>query len=311
MKSSVSICIPTLNRPNVLRRLLVSILQHDYSPFEILVIDASDDSLTKQVCIDLDSSGILKYIYSERKQLTYQRNIAIKEANGDYILFLDDDIILERGCIRELKSFLDNDLLGEFAAVGPVILNEFGKEIYKYQRIYYRLGIYESLEPGTWLRCGDFIQNSFFPLAFEGFKLTSFLAAGTTMFRRNVIASISPDSNFKFGGEDKHWTLRISQKYKLGICGSAGLYHEHFPGGGRKGPIVQGKNSMLNLYKILVDCDRNVNLKRKVFFQTYTLIDLNRQFWSLLVYLRIKGYLRIFGSFIGWLMNLAVILSKK
>lgn len=309
MTSSVSVCIPTLNRPHILNRLLVNIHQHDCLPREILVIDASDDELTKQVCGDFEDFGLVKYIQSPIKQLTLQRNIAIQQSAGDYVLFLDDDIILESGCIKQLQTFLDKDLTGEYVAVGPIIVNEFGKKIYKYQKLYYKIGLYESLKPGTWLDCGDFIQNSFLPKAFDGIKVVSFLAAGTAMFRRKAITDISPDPNFRFGGEDKHWSLRLSKKYKLCICGSASLLHEHYPGGGRKRPIVQGRISMTNLYKILLDCDPKLTLRRELFFQVYTFIDLNRQLWSKLFLLRAKGYLWILGGFVGWFMNLCEIIT--
>ena len=309
MATLVSICIPTLNRSEVLGMLLTNIHQHDYLPDEIIIVDASDNTDTRMVCEKFEKYGLLKYIHSDIKQLTYQRNIAIREARGDYILFLDDDIILEKGCIKELKSFLDGDEEEEFAAVGPVILNEFGKKIYKYQKLYYKLRIYDSLQPGTWLKCGDFIQNSFFPKTFYGIKLTSFLAAGTSMFRRKVIEIITPDSSFKFGGEDKHWTLRLSSNYKLGIIGTAGLYHNHFPGGGRNKPLIQGKISMINMLKILQDCNNSLTFRRKVFFQLYTFIDLNRQLWSKIFYLKANGYSWIIGGFIGWVLNLCSIIK--
>jgi len=304
MTSSISVCIPTLNRPDVLGKLLINLLQHDYLPNEIIVVDSSEADCTRKKCQEFERYGLVKYIHSEIKQLTFQRNIAINEALGDYILFLDDDIILEKGCIRALKIFLDEDKEEEFAAVGPVIINEFGKKIYKYQKLYYQLGLYDSLKPGTWLRCGDFIQNSFFPKTFEGIKHTAFLAAGTSMFRRKVIEVITPDPNFRFGGEDKHWTLRLSSNYKLGIIGAAGLYHYHFPGGGRKKPFIQGIISTMNMWKILNDCDNNLTLRRKYFFQLYTLLDLNRRLWTNIVFLKSKGYPHIAGCFIGWFYNL-------
>ena len=307
--TTVSVCIPTLSRPHILNRLLVNIHQHDCLPGEILVIDASDDELTKQVCRNFENFGLVKYIQSPIKQLTLQRNIAIQQSVGDYVLFLDDDIILEGGCIKQLQTFLDKDLNEEYVAVGPIIVNEFGKRIYKYQKLYYKIGLYESLQPGTWLKCGDFIQNSFLPKTFEGIKVVSFLAAGTAMFRRTAIKVISPDPSFRFGGEDKHWSLRLSQKYKLCICGSASLIHEHYPGGGRKRPIVQGRISMTNLYKILVDCEQYITFKRKLFFQVYTFIDLNRQLWSKLFLFRTKGYLWIIGGIAGWFINLSAIIT--
>lgn len=311
MTSSISVCIPTLDRAEVISKLLLNLHQHDYLPNEILVVDASENDKTKIICREFEKYGLVKYFHSYIKQLTFQRNIAIREALGDYILFLDDDVILEKGCIKELKAFLDEDKEEEFAAVGPVIINEFGKSIYKYQKLYYKLGIYDSLNPGTWLKCGDFIQNSFFPKKFDGVKLTAFLGGGASMFRRKIIKVITPDSNFKFGGEDKHWTLRLSSKYKLGIIGAAGLYHNHFPGGGRKKPFVQGKISTINMWKILNDCDNKLTLKRKIFFHIYIFLDLNRRLWTNILFFKSTGYSNIAGSFVGWFINLSNFLFRK
>lgn len=296
--NELTICIPTLDRPKILLNLLNNLALLDLLPIEVIIVDSSI------VLNDFENYNFpfkIKYVHSGIKGLTHQRNLGINNCVTKYIMMLDDDVILDKYCTRKLVDFLNNDVTLVYGAIGAVIINEFGKNFYKYQRVYKFLKIYEKLSPGVYLNCGDFLQNSFLPKYFEGVFETQFLAAGASIFRMEVVREIRPDSSFKFGGEDKHWTLRISQKFKIGVLGGANLVHEHCPTGGRKKPIIQGRISMNNLLIIYQMYFGNVSLSRFFFFQTYYLLEIIRMFTTNLISLNINQ--RVIGFFFGWLQN--------
>ena len=84
----VTVVIPTLNRYVYLKDVLHDLEQQNYSNFEVIVVDQSEpfqDEFYK--CFQLD----LKVFYLEEKALWLARNMAIKQAQGDYLLFFDDD----------------------------------------------------------------------------------------------------------------------------------------------------------------------------------------------------------------------------
>ena len=94
MKKSVSIIIPTYNRPLSLKRLLESIYIQTFKDFEVIVVD--DGSITKQeneqVINNFVQKGIsIKYIYQKNHGAPAARNRGIKEAKGKYVALVDDD----------------------------------------------------------------------------------------------------------------------------------------------------------------------------------------------------------------------------
>ena len=88
---TVSVVIPTRNRPDWLRLALSSALSQTYSPMEIIVIDdASEDSHAYADIEALDPR--VRYVRNERPLgPSGARNLGIYLAKGDLVAFLDDD----------------------------------------------------------------------------------------------------------------------------------------------------------------------------------------------------------------------------
>lgn len=93
---TVSIIVPTYNRPQLLARTLDSILEQSYKNFEIVVVN--DGGVDVQQIIDTGNSlceNRIKYINAkENFGASTARNLGIEACTGNYIMFLDDDDIL-------------------------------------------------------------------------------------------------------------------------------------------------------------------------------------------------------------------------
>lgn len=94
---TVSIIIPTLNGARTIGGCLHSLQAQSTRPDEILVVDcgSTDDS----VAIALHHGA--RIIHSSRANRSYQCNVGAKEAFGDFLLFLDCDMVLSPGVIEE------------------------------------------------------------------------------------------------------------------------------------------------------------------------------------------------------------------
>lgn len=125
-KDLVSIIIPTYNRKKLTERLLKSILKSSYKNYEIIVIDdASSDDTSEYLRKRFKKINIQK----NRKNLfaAGSRNVGQKLANGEFILFIDDDNVIDKNMISELVNALKNDLsIGE---VGPINYNFNNKKL--------------------------------------------------------------------------------------------------------------------------------------------------------------------------------------
>lgn len=109
-----SIIIPTRNRVDRLRRLLYSILEQTILPYEVIVVDDSDNLETKNLVKQLSShffeKGIkLRHIMPKEnpKSISRARNLGAKEAEGDIVIFLDDDVIINENYVEKILEVFD------------------------------------------------------------------------------------------------------------------------------------------------------------------------------------------------------------
>lgn len=104
----VSIVIPTYNRADDLSVCLASIGVQTALPKEVVIVDDSDTddvrSFIESLKNDFQERGVsLRYIRNPlEKSLTIARNIGIQNATGDIILFLDDDVVLDKCYVEEI-----------------------------------------------------------------------------------------------------------------------------------------------------------------------------------------------------------------
>ena len=105
---SVTIAICTKDRPNDLAGLLKSLQAslaaavRRNASLEIMVIDnASSDYRTRQTALSFPGTG---YVLEPKPGLNFARNRAVREARGDWVAFMDDDVSADVGW---LDGFLD------------------------------------------------------------------------------------------------------------------------------------------------------------------------------------------------------------
>ena len=91
----ISIIIPTLNEEKFLPKLLNSIKEQNYKNYEIIVSDAN----SKDKTIEIAKRFNVKIVQGGKPAVG--RNNGAKFSVGDYLLFLDADVILP-------KNFLEN-----------------------------------------------------------------------------------------------------------------------------------------------------------------------------------------------------------
>lgn len=101
----VSVVIATYNSGRTIEKCLESIKNQTYSPIEMIVVDsiqfASDQLLVR---------SIKKYAryYKDGPERSIQRNRGIKEAKGEYLLIVDQDMYLTpkviKECVEKIKQ---------------------------------------------------------------------------------------------------------------------------------------------------------------------------------------------------------------
>lgn len=106
MSAYFSIIIPTLNEEGHLPHLLTDLSKQTFKDFEVIVVDAKSKDKTKSIAKKFDKlSSKIKVITSERKNVSYQRNLGSKNSNADWVVFMDADTRIPKSYFKYLKSY--------------------------------------------------------------------------------------------------------------------------------------------------------------------------------------------------------------
>lgn len=92
MPPLISVIIPTYNRADLLREALQSLTKQTFRSFEVIISDDGSIDSTREVVEEFSSILNIQYIHQENfGRASRPRNIAIKNAIGQYLAFLDSD----------------------------------------------------------------------------------------------------------------------------------------------------------------------------------------------------------------------------
>ncbi len=87
----VSVIIPTYNRAEYLRSAIASALNQSYEDFEIMVVDDNSRDNTQEVVSSFQDKRVIYIRHEKNKGVSAARNTGIRDSNGEYVAFLDDD----------------------------------------------------------------------------------------------------------------------------------------------------------------------------------------------------------------------------
>jgi GT2 family glycosyltransferase len=235
----LSIIIPTRNRPRDLEALLHSILHQSCPPFEVNIVDNSDNDLTKNLVKQYETEftkigSKLKYIKGP-KDLPASRNLGVTFAEGDLILFLDDDTLLEKNVIQTLILFFENN--PKALGVQPQILNVGGDSNSKHTFSLFENSIYKVLMltySAENKLCVRRSGMSIFPSTLTR-VITAQRLSGICCVRREIFTKFKFDENLKLWAfmEDLDFSYRVYKKNpdSLFAIPYAKVFHKHSPEG--------------------------------------------------------------------------------
>lgn len=236
-KTKVAIVVLTINSLKMVKEELSNILHLDTKDLEVLcvVVDNGSTDGTEKELKNYTLNGI-KYKYIQTgKNLGFAggNNIGIKYALGnesDYILILNDDMILPNNLLTKLVGFLDNN--PKVGIVSPKIYFAKGHEFYKSRYLNQELGkviwyaggkidwdnIYTSHIGVNEVDIGQFNKNS-----------ESDLASGACMMiRRDVFEKVGYlDEDFYLYWEDADLSQRVKRAgFKIYYNPTTSVWHK-------------------------------------------------------------------------------------
>jgi glycosyltransferase involved in cell wall biosynthesis len=162
---SLTIAICTRNRPDGVQKLLESLSRLSVPPaapparssMEILIVDnAPSDDRTRDLVSQWPE---VSYVREPRPGLNFARNRALREARGEILAFLDDDVVVDRGWLeglcdawntnRDATAFTGQVLPMELETDAQVVFEKRGGFRRGFERVRYgRVSPGDPLYPG-------------------------------------------------------------------------------------------------------------------------------------------------------------------
>ncbi|UCH81442.1 MAG: glycosyltransferase family 2 protein [Nitrospiraceae bacterium] len=102
----ISIVIPTYNAEKYIPALLDSIFQNKIEDMEVVIVD---DCSTDNTVGILENYPVRVIKMEKNSGPAKARNIGVEAAKGDIIFFLDSDVIVLEGAIREVEDYFDRN----------------------------------------------------------------------------------------------------------------------------------------------------------------------------------------------------------
>ena len=106
----ISVVVCTYNRAAVLERMLDSFFAQagaDECSHELIVVDNNSADDTREVAARFERFEGFRYVFEQRQGLSVARNRGVAEASGEIVAFLDVDVIVDKGWLRNLQGCFD------------------------------------------------------------------------------------------------------------------------------------------------------------------------------------------------------------
>ena len=100
---TVSIIIPVYNAERFIEGCIRSVTTQSYSDFELILIDDGSTDASGTICDEnVQKDTRVRVIHKRNEGVSIARNVGIKEARGEYIIFLDADDLMKEECVANL-----------------------------------------------------------------------------------------------------------------------------------------------------------------------------------------------------------------
>lgn len=247
----ISLIICTYRRPKPVSDLLCAIAEQSYAPDEVLIVDGSPDTKTKEIVKIFEKGNKiknLKYFDIEEKHrgLTSQRNLGVMHSKGEIVAFLDDDTIPERNYLEEISlcfarhpeaigvgGYITTEVIWKPADKQDKCLSKFRfdgwqrRESYRW-RLRKILGLDSNLPPGWMPEWGHGRPVGFLPPSGKDYSV-EFIMGGVSAWRRKIFDNVKFSSYFEGYGlyEDTGFCLEAHKIGEIYFSTKAKIAHIH------------------------------------------------------------------------------------
>ncbi len=194
----VSVVIPAYNASQTIDSCLISLLDQDFSSYEVIVVDdgSSDDTVEKV------KGYSVKLVEKSRGGAASARNTGAELSEGQIIVFLDSDCLVKKSFISRIAEPLRNQEIGMTQ------------------------GYIDVANPDSLIASLIFVKARY---AFKDLEYLDFAWSGGLAIKRDLFQRVGKfNETLKIGEEDALAYRVLGEGYKIYLAKEARFWH-HFP----------------------------------------------------------------------------------
>ena len=100
-----SIIVPVYNVEKYLRKCLDSIKKQTFKDYEVIIVNDG----TKDNSMEIAKEYPYKIVNQKNQGLSVARNTGVKQATGEYLIFIDSDDYIEKDLLKKINNSLKNN----------------------------------------------------------------------------------------------------------------------------------------------------------------------------------------------------------
>ncbi|MDR1847311.1 MAG: glycosyltransferase [Bacteroidales bacterium] len=105
-----SVVICTFNREDLIEKCLTHLAEQTDKEFEVIIVNNNSTDKTGEICqsfIEKHKELNFRIVLETKVGLCSARNRGLKEAKGDYVIYIDDDAFAHIDYISNLRNFIN------------------------------------------------------------------------------------------------------------------------------------------------------------------------------------------------------------
>lgn len=249
-----SVVIATRHRSQPLSDTLDSIASLAHRPLEIIIVDSSADSHTRDVCAAAKTALPIHYQHTTDASAARQRNLGITIARGEFVVFLDDDVVLDREFLFHLLEPFSASDGAAVGGVGGTIVNELLPAYSRFNRALLSFFIGTPLDDVGGRVLGPAVHFAYGDIG-TSTRRVECLSSCACAYRRAILEQYRFAPSFVGYSfmEDVHLSHRIGKRYRLLQAGAAHLTHLGLGTKDRKDWPAHGESRLINRHYVMTD----------------------------------------------------------
>ena len=189
-----SVIISVFNKEKYIGKTLDSVLAQTFQDFEIVVVNDGSTDNSEEIIKSFNTEKI-RYFFHKNRGASAGRNRALREANGEYLAFLDADDLWEKNHLEEIEKLIQ--LFPKSNVFATAIMTQTNNGFFKSRY---------TINSDKEYQLVSFFESSY---------ATPILSGSTTVIHRSVLEKVGYFDEEIFSGEDTEYWIRIGINYKV------------------------------------------------------------------------------------------------